>query len=131
VDWKDVGRVVARTAPALGVALGGPAGGAIGSMVAAAFGSDADPEAVSQAIAADPEAAVRLREIELRHAEVLASLAVQQYEAQLADVQQARTTHKDHWMPGGDPGEQQRGDLPHRGPVDRRLRYVGGVLVGF
>lgn len=99
MDWKDVGRVVARTAPALGVALGGPAGGAIGSMVAAAFGSDAYPEAVSQAIAADPEAAVRLREIELRHAEVLASLAVQQYEAQLADVQQARTTHKDHWMP--------------------------------
>lgn len=99
MDWKEVGRSVAKTAPALGMALGGPAGGAIGTLVAAAFGSDGSPDAVAHAIAADPDAAVKLREVELRHAEVLATLAAQQYEAQLTDVQQARTTHRDHWMP--------------------------------
>ena len=99
MDWKDIGRSVANAAPALGVALGGPAGGAIGSIVAATFGASADPQAVSQAIQADPEAAVKLREIELRHAEVLGALAVQRAEAELLDVQHARATHRDHWMP--------------------------------
>lgn len=99
MNWKDVGRSVATVAPALGLALSGPAGGAIGGLVAAAFGVDATPDAVARAVAADPEAAVRLREIELRHAEALATLAARRYEAQLLDVQQARVTHRDHWMP--------------------------------
>lgn len=99
MNWKDVGRKVATAAPALGVALGGPAGGAVGSLIAAAFGVDSTPDAVAQAVANNPDAAIRLREIELRHAEVLASLAAEQYQAQLLDVQQARSTHRDHWMP--------------------------------
>lgn len=99
MDWKAVGQSVASAAPALGIALGGPAGGAVGSLIAAAFGADSTPDAVAKAVAHDPESAVKLREIELRHAEVLARLAAQQYEAQLLDVQQARTSHKDHWMP--------------------------------
>ncbi len=99
MDWKEVGRSVAAVTPALGVALGGPAGGAVGSLVAAAFGTPARPADVAAVIAGDPEAAVKLRELELRHAEVIASLAAQQYEAQLLDVQQARTVHQGHWMP--------------------------------
>ena len=100
MDWKEVGVSIAAMAPALGVALGGPAGGAVGSLVAAAFGAKARPADVAAVIAGDPDAAVKLREIELRHAEVIASLAAQQYEAQLLDVQQARTAHQSHWMPG-------------------------------
>lgn len=99
MDWRDIGRSIAAVAPTLGLALGGPAGKAIGALVAAAFGAEPTPEAVSRAVTADPGSAVKLREVELRHAEVLAGLAAQQYEAQLLDVQQARTTHKGHWMP--------------------------------
>jgi hypothetical protein len=99
MDWKEVGRSVASAAPALGVALGGPAGGAVGSLIAAAFGADSTPAAVARAVAADPNAAGKLREVELRHAEALAALAAQQYEAQLLDVQQARVAHREHWMP--------------------------------
>lgn len=99
MDWKQVGQSVAAAAPALGLALGGPAGGAIGSLVAAAFGVDSTPESVSKALVTDPDAAVKLQEIQLRHAEVLAAIAAQQYAAQLADTQQARVTHQGHWMP--------------------------------
>lgn len=99
MDWREVGRTVARTAPALGAAMGGPAGAAIGGLVATAFGAEASPQAVANVIASDPIAAVRLREIELRHAEVLASLASQEYVATLEDVQHARATHSGHWMP--------------------------------
>ena len=38
MDWSDVGGEVAKYAPLLGTALGGPAGGAIGALVAKAFG---------------------------------------------------------------------------------------------
>lgn len=99
MDWKEVGRSVASAVPALGMALGGPAGGAVGALVAAALGTSARPADVAAVIATDPEVAVKLREVELRHAEVIASLAAQQYEAQLTDVQQARVTHREHWMP--------------------------------
>lgn len=90
--WADVGRSAAKLAPALGTALGGPVGGVVGGLVAAAYGVESKPDAVAQAIAQDPQAAVTLREIELRHAETIAALMT-------ADVQDARQAHKDSWMP--------------------------------
>lgn len=92
MDWREVGRTVARSAPALGAALGGPAGAAVGGLVAAAFGTDATPAAVSAAIAADPNAAVKLHEAQLRHAEAIMALVT-------ADVQHARAVHQSSAMP--------------------------------
>jgi hypothetical protein len=92
MDWKEVGRTVARSAPALGAALGGPAGAAVGGLVAAAFGTDATPAAVSAAIAADPNAAVKLQEAQLRHAEAIMALVT-------TDVQHARAAHQNSRMP--------------------------------
>lgn len=92
MDWKEVGRTVARSAPALGAALGGPAGAAVGGLIAAAMGTQSTPDAVSAAIAADPDAAVRLQEIQLRHAEAIMALVT-------TDVQHARATHRDSKMP--------------------------------
>ena len=39
-DWKALGRKVANFAPVLGTALGGPAGGAIGAIVAQTLGTE-------------------------------------------------------------------------------------------
>ncbi len=100
MDWKDVGMAVARNnAPLLGMAIGGPAGGAIAAGIAAAFSVESTPEAVARAIEADPGAALKLQELQARHAEILATLAAQQYDAQIQDVQDARAKHRDHWMP--------------------------------
>jgi uncharacterized membrane protein len=99
MDWKDLAVSVAKTAPALGAALGGPAGAAVGGLIAAAFGVDRSAAAVAEAVANDPEAAVRLREVELRHAEVLSELMTQRYLGEMADTQHARTTHRDSQMP--------------------------------
>lgn len=99
MDWKDLASTVAKSAPALGAALGGPAGAAVGGLIAAAFGVDRNAAAVAEAVANDPEAAVKLREIELRHAEVLAELMTQRYLGEMADTQHARTTHRDSQMP--------------------------------
>ena len=97
--WEELGSTVAKSAPALGAALGGPAGAAVGGLIAAAFGVDRNAAAVAEAVANDPEAAVKLREVELRHAEVLAELMTQRYLGEMADTQHARTTHRDSQMP--------------------------------
>lgn len=67
MDWKDIAGTVGKVAPALGMALGGPLGGAIGAIAASALGVDGTPDAVAQAVSNDPEAAIKLRQVELEH----------------------------------------------------------------
>ncbi len=65
-DWKDVGRAVAGAAPLLGGILGGPVGaavGAAGALAASWLGVAPEPDAVLAATA-DPQTALRLRELE-------------------------------------------------------------------
>ena len=64
MDWKDIAGVVGKAAPILGTLVGGPAGAAIGGLIAAALGTGATPDAVQAAIAADPAAALKLAEYE-------------------------------------------------------------------
>lgn len=118
MDWKAVGqKIVAAGAPILGGALLGPAGAAIGSMLAGELKADATPEAVMAAIDDPAVDKVRLLEIQTKHAEALESFRLQmlqathQHEQALraadnteiatvtADVQQARVAHSGHWMP--------------------------------
>lgn len=73
--WKDLASTVGKIAPALGAALGGPAGGAVGALISAALGTDNNPDAIAQAMKTNPDAAVKLAEIEKQV--VLAQLAAE------------------------------------------------------
>lgn len=84
MDWKDVGKIVANAAPALGGLLGGPLGATIGSVVAGVFGTAPEPSEVAQAIQRDPAAAVKLAEIQAEVEKHRATLAVQAQQAALA-----------------------------------------------
>lgn len=95
VDWSGVGSVVKKAAPLLGTVLGGPAGGAAGALVASLFGTDADPGKVAAAISADPNAMVKLREVETRHKERLEELALEAERVFLLDRQNARAREVD------------------------------------
>jgi len=64
VKWSDVAETVGKVAPVLGGALGGPAGAAVGTIAARALGVAETPEALANAIQGDPQAAVKLRQIE-------------------------------------------------------------------
>jgi hypothetical protein len=96
MNWKDVGGYVKQYAPALGAAIGGPAGGAIGgavSLIAGAFGitdPEPTPDQVMAAVKADPQAALKLQEINTRHRERLEELALEGDKAYLGDRQNAR-----------------------------------------
>lgn len=103
MDWKQVGNaVISVGAPLLGGALFGPAGAAVGSIIAGKFGvsPDSTPDQVMAAIdAAGPDAALKLRQIETTHVERLQELENERLRIETADVQSARSVHQHHWMP--------------------------------
>lgn len=80
-SWSDVGDAVKNIAdealPLIGVALGGPLGGAAGGLVAEALGLDTNASAdqVMQALNTDPNAAVKLKELQTKQTIKLAEYA--------------------------------------------------------
>lgn len=90
MDWSDVGKLVAKAAPLAGTILGGPAGGAIGGLIASLFGVESEPDQVASAIQQDPQAALKLKELELNHKIELERLVLEQEKMRLGDVASAR-----------------------------------------
>jgi hypothetical protein len=108
MDWKSISGTVGSIAGAVAPLLGGPIGLAvsIGSQIAGALGTDNTPQAVQAALRNDPTAALKLQEWaqqereQIRQANIeLQRIALDEYKADLADRQNARSEHKDHWMP--------------------------------
>lgn len=60
-------KVIAAGAPVLGGLLGGPAGGVVTKIIAGRLGTRDDADEIAAAIDRDPDAAVRLREIQAEH----------------------------------------------------------------
>lgn len=107
-DWKDIAGTVGRIAGTVAPLLGGPIGMAasIGAQIAGAIGTDNRPDAVQRELIQNPDAASNLamwadeeRE-QIRQAHIkLQELELVQMQAELADTQHARTSHREHWMP--------------------------------
>lgn len=65
MDLAELGKAVAKFAPALGALLPVPGGAAIGAAIASAFGGNIEnPQELAQKIQADPHAAIKLAEIQ-------------------------------------------------------------------
>ena len=66
MNWSDVGKTLRSIAgdslPAIGTALGGPAGAAVGFALSRALGTDSTPEAVAAAL--NPQSLVQLKQID-------------------------------------------------------------------
>lgn len=93
MDWKTVGQIVAKAAPILGTALGGPIGavaGVAGSLVASYLGVEAEPEAVANAIK-DPETLLKLKALENEYREQVLEWQQAQLQAELENVKSARS----------------------------------------
>lgn len=67
MNWSDITDAVGQTAKVAGQALGGPAGGAVGGMIASALGVEESPEAVSKELKNNPEARAKLEKLEKQH----------------------------------------------------------------
>lgn len=96
MDWSKIVSTISGAAPLLG-SLFGPAGTAIGTvagagikLIATALGCEPTQESIAQALSSDPQALLKLQELELNAKVELQRLSVQQLSAELTDVQNAR-----------------------------------------
>jgi len=101
MKWEDIGNIVGKAAPVVGTLLGGPAGAAVGALVASMLGVQGDPDSVNAALAGNPDAIVRIQELQVNAQVQLQQLAVTaesnrlqaeaaQYSAEAADRDSAR-----------------------------------------
>lgn len=106
MEWKDVSKAVGAAAPLLGTLIGGPAGAGIAALVASALGVGGTPDEVSQALSTNPDAAVRLKQIEATRQTELQALVVaaesNRLAADTATMQAVNATMQaeaksDHW----------------------------------
>jgi len=99
MNWSELGKTIAGYAPLLGGVVGGPAGAGIGSVIASAFGVEDNPNAVLNAIKKDPQAAIKLKKIELDHKVELEKITLKMAKIEIGDKQNARVNNKHSNMP--------------------------------
>lgn len=106
MDWSDVAETVGKAAPLVGGALYGGAGSAVGGLIASVLGVDETPEAVAQAMR-DPEAAIKIKQIEQEHEREILSLSLQAETTRLSEINKTMRAElkadgwfKSGWRPG-------------------------------
>jgi hypothetical protein len=78
INFHTLTHSIAEVAPLLGNALAGPGGAAVGQVIAAKFGGDlSKPEALQHLIQKDPEANLKLKQIEFDHEVELQRMTLQ------------------------------------------------------
>jgi len=96
MEWKDLASKFFKFAPMVGTVLGGPAGAAAGgliSIIGNAFGltpEETTPEKINHLLATDPQAAIKMAEIEANNKVELQKMILEQERIRLADVASAR-----------------------------------------
>ena len=92
MNWADLGKnIIKFGAPILGGAVAGPAGAALGGTLAAMFGADPDsPKDILRKIKADPDAAIKLLEIQSKERIKIAETDKANFEIKVGDVKSAR-----------------------------------------
>lgn len=98
MNWSDLGKKVADYAPLLGSALG-PVGAGVGALISSEFGTENTPDAIGAFLTGNPEAQVKLKEIELTHKGKLQQIKLETLQAELSDKSNARQAHGQSKMP--------------------------------
>ncbi|EGQ8094326.1 hypothetical protein ACT5DV_000874 [Vibrio cholerae] len=104
--WDKIKSLLGGAAPLVGSLIGGPAGGTVGVLIADALGVENTPDAIEAELLRNPDALLKIKQMESDERVALRKIAleetgllIKQEANRLADTQDARKQHKDHWMP--------------------------------
>lgn len=87
MSWEKVKETVGGAAPVIGSLLGGPAGGAVGGLLASWLGVEDTADAVMQKLTSDPNALLEVQRMESEERQQLRQLGFEQARQKLADKQ--------------------------------------------
>lgn len=62
--WDSIKSILGGAAPIIGTLIGGPAGTLVGGLVASALGVENTPEAIEQELKTNPDALIKLKQLE-------------------------------------------------------------------
>ena len=98
MDWKKIAGRITSAAPILGSLLGpgGTLAGTAIKMIGSALGVDPTEDAVITALQTDPDALLKLKKFELDNKIELQKLNIEQEQARLADIADARSRQIEH-----------------------------------
>ena len=100
MNWEKLGQKIAmQWAPALGAAMAGPAGAAVGVRVAQALGVDAEPDVIARKLVNDPQAILQLRQLEAVEAEKERTERATIRAETETSIANARKAFGESWMP--------------------------------
>ena len=74
MSWDDIGKTIGKVAPMLGTLLAPATGGAslaVGALISSVLGVENEPEAIDKALKNDPDAFLKLKELELKESDSL------------------------------------------------------------
>ncbi len=90
MNWDSVKSLIGSSAPIIGGLLGGPAGAGIGTLISSVLGVEDNPNAVINELKANPEAMLKLQQMQTTHKEKLEQFRLAEIEMNLKDVASAR-----------------------------------------
>lgn len=99
--WDEVKNLLGKSAPMIGTLIGGPAGAGIGALVANTLGVENEPESIAAELKNNPEALLKVKEIESNETIRLKELAFKHAELESEEkktqiIQQGKTMRAEY-----------------------------------
>lgn len=89
--WENIKSLLGNSAPLIGTLIGGPAGAAVGGLVANALGVENTPVAIERALQNNPDAMVKMKALEYENEVSLKELAFKHAELESEERKVALT----------------------------------------
>lgn len=113
-SWDKVKSAIGSAAPLIGSLFAGPAGSVVGQLVSSALGVENTPDAVAVHLENNPDAILKIKELELTHKTRFEEMALEDTKVRLQDTQDARRSEIERMKAGGS---------------NKFMYYLAGVVV--
>ena len=131
--WDNIKELIGTSAPVIGTLLGGQAGGAVGGLISKVLGVDNTPEAIELALMNNPDALLKIKELETSKQLAILQAELEQKRIDVGSVIENRKldNEKDQMFLSDKQSARSRQVDSEKatGKVDVALYVIAGVIV--